>query len=141
LNALVRRGKKIIVIQAGGGVGKTTLALQYFRTQGFDRVLELWMAKETQNLTSVENVLEEWLQRYFQEEVGREFGVTLERLRQKLRDSSNRIGVLIDNLEPALDQAGRFVQVHRRYVELLRVLADPLVKFVTLVVRQDRFEG
>jgi hypothetical protein len=113
LNKLVRQGAKV----AEGGVGKTTLALQYLRSQGFNQVLDLWMAKETQNLTPVESVLEEWLQRHFHEEAGRELGSTLGRLRQKLRDSPKRVGILIDNLEPALDQVGRFVQDHRRYVE------------------------
>jgi len=111
--------------------------MQYLRSQGFNQVLDLWMAKETQNLTPVESVLEEWLQRHFQEEAGRELGSTLGRLRQKLRDSPKRVGILIDNLESALDQVGRFVQDHRRYVELLRVLTDPLVNAVTLITSRE----
>ncbi len=140
LNALVRRGAKLIVIQARGGVGKTTLAWEYLKTQGFDLVLELWMAKETQNIASVEGVIEEWLRRYFDEEPGREFGVTLERLRQKLRDPSQKIGILIDNLEPALDQSGRFIEAHRRYVELMRVLSDRAAQSVTLVTSRERLQ-
>ena len=45
--------------------------------------------------------------------------------------------VLIDNLEPALDGHGRFINPHRRYVELLRVLADPSVKSVTLITSRE----
>jgi len=68
----------VIVIQGEGGVGKTTLAQQYLQTQGFELVLELLMAKETQNITAVEHVVEEWLKQDFQEEPGVEFGVTLD---------------------------------------------------------------
>jgi len=49
--------------------------------------------------------------------------VSIDRLKRKLQ--SDRMGILIDNLEPALDSAGKFIELHRRYVELLRVLADP----------------
>lgn len=138
LNALVNRGARVIVIQARGGVGKTTLAWQYLKTQGFDLVLDLLMAKETQNTTSVEGVIEEWLRRDFDEEPGRDFGVTLKRLSQKLRDPDRKVGVLIDNLEPALDQSGRLIEPHRRYVELLRVLTDPAAQSVTLVTSRER---
>lgn len=138
LNNLANQRHKIIVIQAKGGVGKTTLARQYLKTQGFNKVLELWMAKETQNITSVESVVEEWLRRDLDEEPGREFGVTLERLRQKFRDPTLRIGVLIDNLEPALDPSGRFVLEHRRYAELLRVLADSDGRSLTLITSRER---
>ncbi|NJL09644.1 MAG: ATP-binding protein, partial [Calothrix sp. SM1_7_51] len=104
LNTLVSERKKLILIQAEGGVGKTTLARHYLRTQGFDIVIELSMAKERQNISSVE--IDEWLKRYFNEEPGREFGISLERLRHKLEDKSKKIGILIDNLEPALEMVG-----------------------------------
>lgn len=136
LNALANQGAKVIVIQGEGGLGKTTLAQQYLQTQGFDLVLELLMAKETQNITSVERVVEEWLKQDFGEEPGVEFGVTLGRLKRQLHN--RRIGILIDNLEPALDQQGRLISPHRSYVELLRVLADVRVQSVTLITSRDR---
>ncbi|GAB1539573.1 NB-ARC domain-containing protein [Scytonema sp. NUACC21] len=136
LNTLVERGVKVIVIQGEGGVGKTTLAQQYLQTQGFDLVLELLMAKETQNITAAEHVVEEWLKQDFDEEPGIEFGVTLGRLKRQLH--TRRIGVLIDNLEPALDGQGRFIAPHRNYVELLRILADARVQSVTLITSRDR---
>lgn len=136
LNTLISQGNKVILIQAEGGVGKTTLAGRYLTTQRFDIVLELPMAKERKNITSVESVIEEWLKRDFDEEPGREFGITLQRLRYQLRDGSKKIGILIDNLEPALLN-GRFVEEHRRYVELFRVLTDPDVQSITLITSRE----
>ncbi|MDJ0702904.1 MAG: tetratricopeptide repeat protein [Leptolyngbyaceae cyanobacterium MO_188.B28] len=136
LDRLISQGKKVIVIQGEGGIGKTTLAQQYLHAQDFELVLELLMAKETAYITPVERVVEEWLKQDFGVEPGREFGVTLGRLKRQLHN--RRVGVLVDNLEPALDSAGRFVQAHSWYVELLRVLADNRVQSVTLITSRDR---
>lgn len=138
LNHLIQQGAKAIVIHGKGGIGKTTLAWQFLNTQGFDKILDLRMAKETQTITSAESVIEEWLRRYFDEEPGREFGVTLDRLRQHLRNPNQRIGVLIDNLEPALDGNGKCIEAHRKYVELFTTLADRSVQSVTLITSRER---
>jgi tetratricopeptide (TPR) repeat protein len=134
LNTLVSQGAKIIVIQGEGGLGKTTLAQQFLQTQGFDLILEVLMAKETQHITAAERIAEEWLREDFDQEPGVEFGVTLARLKRQLHD--RRVGILIDNLEPALDQQGHLIANHRSYVELLRVLAD--ARAVTLITSRDR---
>ncbi|MGL4618390.1 MAG: NB-ARC domain-containing protein, partial [Chroococcidiopsis sp.] len=136
LDRLVSLDSKAIVIQGEGGLGKTTLAQQYLQTQNFEVVLELLVAKETQNLTSAERVVEEWLKQDLQEEPGLEFGVTLDRLKRHLQ--MRRIGVLIDNLEPALDRQGRLIASHRSYVELFRILTDSKVQSVTLITSRDR---
>ncbi|MBD2459910.1 ATP-binding protein [Oscillatoria sp. FACHB-1407] len=138
LNRLVNQGAKVILIHGEGGLGKTTLARRYFKTQGFDFYLELWMATETQNVAPIESVVEEWLRRDLNQDPGREFAINLERLRRQLRDANWRVGVLIDNLEPALDGQGKFVEAHRSYVDLLRVLADPAVQSVTLITSRER---
>lgn len=133
LNTLVSQGAKVILIHAKGGVGKTTLARKYLQQQ-FSSYIEFPIAKETQNITSVESLMEERLKQ-LGEEPGREFGVSLDRLKRKLE--AERIGVLIDNLEPALDGNGKFIEPHRRYVELLRVLANPEVQSVTLITSRE----
>jgi tetratricopeptide (TPR) repeat protein len=136
LNQLIANGAKVVVIQGEGGVGKTRLAQQYLQSQGVERVLELLIAQEPQNLISAERVVEEWLQQDFGVEPGMEFGVSLARLKRQLHNQ--RVGILLDNLEPALDAQGRFIASHRNYGELLRVLADSRVQSVTLVTSRDR---
>ncbi|MBW4517883.1 MAG: tetratricopeptide repeat protein [Timaviella obliquedivisa GSE-PSE-MK23-08B] len=134
----IAQDAKIIVIHGRGGVGKTTLARKYFKQGTFALCLEKWMATETKNIISVESIVEEWLRRYFHEEPGCEFGITLSRLREKLRKHPQHIGILIDNLEPALNGDGSFIADHRRYVELLTVLSDPDVNALTLVTSRER---
>lgn len=142
LDGLLSRGFKIIVIQARAGIGKTTLARHYLQ-QRFDAVLEFPIAKATKDIAPVEALLEEKL-RQLGEEPGREFFVSLDRLKRRLQGDSqsdpyrNRLGILIDNLEPALDPNGRFIEPHRRYVELLNVLGDPSVQSTTLITSRER---
>jgi hypothetical protein len=85
LNKLATQENKVIVIQGKGGIGKPPLAQQYLNRQDFELVLELLMAKETQNIISVESVVEEWLIKDLNEEPGREFGVSLARLKRYLK--------------------------------------------------------
>lgn len=136
LTTLIAQGDRTILIQGEGGLGKTTLAQHFIAQQPVDLTLELLMAKDPTDITPVEWVVEEWLRQDFGVEPGREFGVTLDRLRRHLRQQ--RVAVLIDNLEPALDAQGQFIAAHRRYSELLRVLADSRGQTLTLLTSRDR---
>ncbi|HEY9887088.1 MAG TPA: hypothetical protein V6D02_01730, partial [Candidatus Obscuribacterales bacterium] len=136
LDQHLTQGHRAIVLQGEGGIGKTTLAQQYLAGQVCDLRLELLMAKATAHITPVEQVVEEWLRQDFHLEPGPDFGVTLDRLKRQLRE--RRVGILIDNLEPALDAQGRFWPQHARYGDLLRVLCDPQGQTIVLLTSRDR---
>ncbi|MEL6441590.1 MAG: tetratricopeptide repeat protein [Cyanobacteria bacterium J06621_8] len=135
LKDLVNQGRRVIVLQGEGGIGKTTLG-QHFLSEGFDVTLEVLMAKETAHIVSVAAVVEEWLQRDLNLDGGQELGVTLARLKRCLE--KRRVGILIDNLEPALDGDGRFIISCRDYLELLRVLGNSRVQSTTIITSRDR---
>ncbi len=122
-----------VVIHGEGGLGKTVLAQQY--CQQFEQVLELMVARETEQITSLESVVEEWLRQHFHEAPGKAFGIALSRLKHHLKHQNNTV-VLIDNLEPTLDRDGQFSGRFRQYVELLRVLLA--TKTTTIITSRDR---
>jgi tetratricopeptide (TPR) repeat protein len=136
LRAFEDSGTKLIVIQGLGGAGKTTLARKYFDSQGITTVLEIWIPIEGQ-VTSAEFWVEEWLRGVFNAEVGTDFGINLERLKLRLSQQSERVGVMIDNLETILNGAGQIVPEHRRYVELLRMLSNARLPTLTLITSRE----
>lgn len=136
LNTLNNQGHKIIVIQGEGGLGKTTLAQHYLRQVNFDVVLEWRIAQETSNLTAVEHILDEWLRQDLNDEPGQDLSISLSRLKRHL--TQHKIGILIDNLEPALDKNGQFVAEARSYTELLKLLSDFSIQATTLITSRDR---
>jgi len=133
IHNLTALGNKCILILSSGGVGKTTLAKNYLN-QAFGSYIDLNIAKEKQNIVSVASWVEETL-RNLKEEPGREFSISLGRLKRKLQQE--KIGVLIDNLEPALDRNGQFLPEHRDYFELLRVLSDRSLRSTTLITSRE----
>jgi tetratricopeptide (TPR) repeat protein/DNA-binding CsgD family transcriptional regulator len=135
LNTFISKGQRVILIFGEGGKGKSTLVREFCKT--FDVVLRHDVGQETQNVTSIESKVEEWLRRYLNEETAQDFDVSLTRLLRKLQDSSQRIVIWIDNLEPALEQ-GIFIAAHRRYVNLLRGLTDAGVQTVTLITSREQ---
>ncbi len=136
LNSISNQGHKIILIQGEGGLGKTTLAQHYLRQATFDIILEWRIAQETSSLTNVENILDEWLRQDFNDEPGQDLSISLSRLKRHLKQQ--RVGILIDNLEPALDGNGQFVSEARCYIELLTLLADFSINATTLITSRDR---
>jgi hypothetical protein len=135
IDNFVNQGAKVILIQAEGGVGKTTLAQKWFEHQGLEPLL-LRVGMTSQNIQSPEDWVRHKLLNDFQENPARNFLTMLEQLRVKLQ--TQRIGVLIDNLEPALIN-GEFIEPHQSYyVELLTVLAHPSVQSITLVTSCER---
>ena len=130
--ANLNRQAKIVLIKAGAGVGKSTLAREFLQTQ-FKKVIRIEMGLESGNVTPAEEKVSQILRKDFDEEPSRDFGINLDILREKLADRANPIGVLIDNLEPALDENYRFREKLRGYDALLAVLGDRDVCSFTLI--------
>jgi len=126
------RQAKIVLIKAGAGVGKSTLAREFLQTQ-FKKVIRIEMGLESGNVTPAEEKVSQILRKDLDEEPSRDFGINLDILREKLADRANPIGVLLDNLEPALDENYRFRENLRGYDALLAVLGDRDVFSFTLI--------
>lgn len=137
LNDLDAKGAKVILIRAAGGVGKTTLAEQYLKQRFGAEPLKFKVAttrSTNTTITSVDGVLKEWLKdlspRDYDSNIT--FKEALKQLKEKLTEKP--IGILVDNLEPALLDNGRFIETHQEsYLELLEVLYSQEVKSVALI--------
>ncbi|RCJ19374.1 hypothetical protein A6S26_27085 [Nostoc sp. ATCC 43529] len=127
---------KVIGIYGKGGIGKTRLAYHYLDTQKLE-YLELQVGMEAQCITSVKSWVKDQLRYQFQEEPEQDFISTLEQLKRKLQKKP--VNILIDNLETALDENGKFKKEHIDYLELfMRVLNAPNVKSITLITSRER---
>jgi hypothetical protein len=139
ITKLAEGERKIIVIQAAGGVGKSILAHEYLKSQEYDEILKLTMPKgikNTKNIISAEDVVKSWLEDLNKKPPSdSEFEGNLSILGRFLR--KKRIGILIDNLEPALNKDGKFIDKHRSYVRLLETLADLSARSLTLITSRD----
>ncbi|MGM3306790.1 NACHT C-terminal helical domain 2-containing protein [Anabaena sp. WFMT] len=134
LNNLVNEGAKVILIKAEGGIGKTTLAEKWFEIQGLE-YLKLSVGTTSENLNSVEDWVKLKLADYFKVKPVGNFMTMLEQLKTQLQQK--KIGILIDNLEPALKN-GEFVETHKNYVDLLEVLNDKNVQNITLITSREQ---
>jgi hypothetical protein len=135
LSQLVNRGAKVIVIQGIGGIGKTTLAESFFQFRQL-KYLKLRMARATSYINYVEDTIDELLGELG--EPSRNFRGKLQQLKRQLQ--TGKLGILIDNLEPALDKHGKFIEPHRDYLELLAVLSEASVQSVTLITSREFLE-
>ena len=131
---------KLVLLKAGAGIGKSTLARHFLETQ-FTKVIRLEMGLESGNVTPAEEKVSQILRKEFDEEPSRDFQTNLEILREKLSDKLRPIGVLIDNLEPALDANFRFLEKLRGYEDLLRILGDRDVCSFTLITSRRSLIG
>lgn len=131
LDAKVAQGKKAIMILAEGGVGKTSLAEHYL--QRYDIAIAY---RITETPLTAEAIVEDCLERYFQTAPGREFGISLARLRDELQASSKSIGIMLDNLEPILVN-GHFIPACHQYSELLKMLSAPSMSTLTLLTSRE----
>ncbi|WP_375501029.1 helix-turn-helix transcriptional regulator [uncultured Nostoc sp.] len=135
LNMLIDRNAKAIGIYGKGGIGKTKLAYHYFETQKLE-YLELQVGMQAQYITSVKSWVNDQLRHQFKEEPQQDFMGTLEQLKRNLQNKP--VGILIDNIETALDENGKFKKDHLDYLELfIRVLNAPTVKSITLITSRE----
>ena len=137
LGVRVAEGAKIILVHAAGGVGKTTLAKQYLKQRFSGEPLSFEVAKlrsPNATITSVDGEIKKWLEQLSPRDYDSNitFKEALKQLKEKLIEKPT--GILIDNLEPALLDNGRFIEAHQEsYLELLEVLYSPEIKSVTLI--------
>jgi hypothetical protein len=134
INNLVNEGKKVILIKAEGGIGKTTLAENWFKIQGLD-YLKLNVGTTSQTLKSVEEWVISQLKQTFKITPAQNFGNMLDQLITQLQ--KQKIGILIDNLEPALKN-GEFIEPHQNYVDLLEALADQNLQSITIITSREQ---
>lgn len=134
INNLVNEGKKVILIKAEGGIGKTTLAENWFKIQRCD-YLKLNVGTTSQTIKSLEEWLISQLKETFKITPAQNFGNMLDQLTTQLH--KQKIGILIDNLEPALKN-GKFIEPHQNYVDLLEILANQNIQGITIITSREQ---
>ncbi|MBD2099207.1 hypothetical protein H6F90_29520 [Trichocoleus sp. FACHB-591] len=126
------KATKVILIQAEGGIGKTTFARKWFKQKGLD-VLELSVGAGSQSIYSADDWIRYKLKSHFKLQPEQSFRAALEQFKEQLK--AHRVGVLIDNLESVLVN-GELIEPHRCYYsELLLALSS--TNSVTLITSRE----
>jgi tetratricopeptide (TPR) repeat protein len=118
-------------------MGKTALAEKYIKK--YTKKLRLLMAKETANIIPLKNEVARWLREDLLEEPSNDFNANVDRLIHRLCNvnEEEKIAILIDNLEPALDANGKFIKKYNSFLKLLRRLAVPDIRSITLITSRE----
>ena len=123
---------KIILIKAGAGVGKSTLAKEFLHRY-FQKVIEINLALSVDENVPASEKLPVILKELNQE-ISNSFALNLDCLKKRISDRNQpSVAFLIDNLEPALDNNFRFLEKLSSYEALLNVLGDRDVCSFTLI--------
>jgi tetratricopeptide (TPR) repeat protein len=126
----LRNKYKIVLLKADAGMGKSVLT-KYFVDTHFQKAITINMGLSPSEVTPAKEKLSIILSD-LEIKPSQYFETNLVNLKNALSDRANPVGVLIDNLEPALDQKNlRFRDSN--YDCLLRVLCDRDICSFTLI--------
>ncbi|MEO0840060.1 MAG: tetratricopeptide repeat protein [Cyanobacteria bacterium J06643_5] len=137
IHNFVLQENKIIFIWAEGGTGKTELSFQYLKLYRYTKILKIIISTETSDIIPVESIVLQWLQDEFDENTFLDFDANLSKLRKILKNSDDKIGIIIDNLENILDKNHKFVSNYRSYSKLLKILADSELNSTTIITSRE----
>ena len=126
------RQAKIVLIKGGEGVGKSRLARQFLDTH-FLKMIEIDIVLSSGEINLPTNALKQILIDDLNIQPRENFSDNLKILKKRLLDKENPIGILIDSLEPTLNESFQFHKNFRGYDDLLEVLYDHRVSSFTLI--------
>jgi hypothetical protein len=139
IETFVNQGARSILILSDGGVGKTTLAQQYLKAQKFDLLLECYLGINPDQVPLLEYWLGIWLIQLDQKLEGeskKPEPIMLQQLKQYLRETKLRVGIIVDNLDTILKNS-KFTQKDDPYRYLLLTLGDLSTKVTTIITSRE----
>jgi hypothetical protein len=132
IKKITDQSKQIIVVYADSGVGKTTLAENFFELDKSYKQLLKVDDISTDGNTTAEEVLNKLLKQLGINALTRssEFEGNLNLLEQKLIERGLKTGLFIDNIEPLLDGDGKFID--SKYEDLFLKISCLRIKHLVL---------